>query len=281
MDVFAHCENLVREADKDRFLASLFAPAEGRRDLFALYAFNAEVAGVQDKVREPLAGEIRLQYWHDLVAGTGEPGANPVAAALLEIVKRHALPRQPLLELLEARRFDLYEETFSTRADLENYASNTSSAVIELAMRILDQPSGATPRLARSAGIGYAIAGLARSFAFHASRGKIFVPDEILTAHGAARADILAGRSTIELRDALADFREQARRHLDQIGDQLAEVPDRLVPALLPVALVDPYLARMERADYEPFRTVVEVPQWRKQWLLWRAARSPRRIAAH
>jgi len=281
MDVFAHCENLVREADKDRFLASLFAPAEGRRDLFALYAFNAEVAGVQDKVREPLAGEIRLQYWHDLVAGTGEPGANPVAAALLEIVKRHALPRQPLLELLEARRFDLYEETFSTRADLENYASNTSSAVIELAMRILDQPSGAAPGLARSAGIAYAIAGLARSFAFHASRGKIFVPDEILTAHGAARADILAGRSTIELRDALADFREQARRHLDQIGDQLAEVPDRLVPALLPVALVDPYLARMERADYEPFRTVVEVPQWRKQWLLWRAARSPRRIAAH
>ncbi len=281
MDVFAHCENLVREADKDRFLASLFAPAEGRRDLFALYAFNAEVAGVQDKVREPLAGEIRLQYWHDLVAGTGEPGANPVAAALLEIVKRHALPHQPLLELLEARRFDLYEETFSTRADLENYASNTSSAVIELAMRILDQPSGAAPGLARSAGIAYAIAGLARSFAFHASRGKIFVPDEILTAHGAARADILAGRSTIELRDALADFREQARRHLDQIGDQLAEVPDRLVPALLPVALVDPYLARMERADYEPFRTVVEVPQWRKQWLLWRAARSPRRIAAH
>src|SRR6266487_1169367 len=268
MDVFAHCENLVREADKDRFLASLFAPAEGRRDLFALYAFNAEVAGVQDKVREPLAGEIRLQYWHDLVAGTGEPGANPVAAALLEIVKRHALPRQPLLELLEARRFDLYEETFSTRADLENYASNTSSAVIELAMRILDQPSGAAP-------------GLARSVACHASRGKIFVPYEILTAHGAARADILAGRSTIELRDALADFREQARRHLDQIGDQLAEVPDRLVPALLPVALVDPYLAPMERADYEPFRTVVEVPQWRKQWLLWRAARSPRRIAAH
>jgi len=157
MDVFAHCENLVREADKDRFLASLFAPAEGRRDLLALYAFNAEVAGVQGKVREPLAGEIRLQYWHDLVAGTGEPGANPVAAALLEIVKRHALPRQPLLELLEARRFDLYEETFSTRADLENYASNTSSAVIELAMRILDQPSGATPGLARSAGIAYAI----------------------------------------------------------------------------------------------------------------------------
>ena len=38
-------------------------------------------------------------------------------------------------------------------------------------------------------------------------------------------------------------------------------------------------IARMERADYAPFRTPVEVPQWRKQWRLWRAARNPRRIA--
>ncbi len=140
MDAFAHCENLVREADKDRFLAGLFAPAEKRRGLFALYAFNAEVAGVQGKIREPLAGEVRLQYWHDLIAGAGEPGANPVALALLETVKRHALPRQRLLDLLEARRFDVYDETFATRADLEDYASKTSSAVIELALRILRDP---------------------------------------------------------------------------------------------------------------------------------------------
>jgi phytoene synthase len=120
---------------------------------------------------------------------------------------------------------------------------------------------------------------LARSFAFHASRGRIFVPDEILARHGAARADILAGRSSGELRAALAEFRRPARHHLDRISNAVSEMPDRLVAALLPVALVPAYLARMERADYEPFRTAVEVPQWRKQWLLWRAARDPRRIA--
>jgi 15-cis-phytoene synthase len=279
MDAFAHCENLVRQIDKDRFLASLFAPAEGRRDLFALYAFNVEVASVQDKVREPLAGEVRLQYWHDLIAGIAEPGANPVAMALLETVNRRALPRQLLLGLLEARRFDVYDEAFSTRADLEEYAAKTSSNVIELAMRILGGVAASDLELARSAGIAYAITGLARAFAFHASRGKIFVPDEILTAHGAARADILAGRSSGELRVALADFLRQARSQLDPIRKAAGAVPGRLIPALLPVALVRPYLARMERADYEPFRTAVELPQWRKQWLLWRAARDPRRIA--
>ena len=82
------------------------------------------------------------------------------------------------------------------------------------------------------------------------------------------------------MRAALADLRQLARGHLDQIGNALGELPEHLVAALLPVALVGPYLARMERGDYEPFRTAVEVPQWRKQWLLWRAARDPRRIAA-
>jgi 15-cis-phytoene synthase len=280
MDAFDHCENLVREADKDRYLASLFAPAEKRRDLFALYAFNAEVAGVQGKVREPLAGEVRLQYWHDIIEGAGETGANPVPLALLETIRRHALPGQPLLDLLEARRFDVYDETFLTRADFESYAAKTSSAVIELAMRILGEPGSGDLELARPAGIAYAIAGLARSFAYHASRGKIFLPDEVLARHGVGRADVLAGRMSAVLRAALADWCEEARGHLDRIRDRVAQLPDHFLPALLPVALVRAYLARMERPDYEPFRTAVEVPQWQKQWLLWRASRNPRRIAA-
>jgi 15-cis-phytoene synthase len=280
MDAFAHCENLVREADKDRYLASLFAPAEGRRDLFALYAFNAEVAGVQGKVREPLAGEVRLQYWHDVIEGAGEPGANPVALALLETIRRHALPRASLLDLLEGRRFDVYDETFPTSADFESYATKTSSAVIELAMRILGESGTGDLELARPAGIAYAIAGLARSFAYHASRGKIFLPDEILARRGAGRADLLVGRASRALGAALADWRQEARCHLDRIRDRVAELPGHLLPALLPIALVRAYLARMERPDYEPFRTVVEVPQWQKQWLLWRASRNPRRIAA-
>ncbi|HEY7972943.1 MAG TPA: phytoene/squalene synthase family protein, partial [Xanthobacteraceae bacterium] len=37
---YAHCEALVRASDKDRFVASLFAPTGTRPHLFALYAFN-------------------------------------------------------------------------------------------------------------------------------------------------------------------------------------------------------------------------------------------------
>jgi phytoene synthase len=33
----------------------------------------------------------------------------------------------------------------------------------------------------------------------------------------------------------------------------------------------------MERPDYQPF-VPFEIPQWRRQWTLWRAARRPSRI---
>src|SRR5262249_57436747 len=93
-DAFAHCEGLLRAADKDRFLTALFAPAACRDALFALYAFNLEIARVREVVREPVAGGIPLQWGSDVLggAGPGEGAAHPVAAALLATIAHHRPP---------------------------------------------------------------------------------------------------------------------------------------------------------------------------------------------
>src|SRR4051794_29410710 len=100
-DAFDHCEALVREADRDRFLATLFAPQKFRRALFALYAFHGEIARVRDLAREPMPGEIRLQWWRDAFAGAGhgDVRANPVASALLDTIVRYRLPPQAFTEM--------------------------------------------------------------------------------------------------------------------------------------------------------------------------------------
>src|ERR1700728_2124244 len=96
-DAFAYCAELVRSADRDRFIAALFAPAERRGALIALYAFNSEVARVRDVAREALPGEIRLQWWTEVLSGerSVEAQANPVASALLTTLDRYRLPRPP------------------------------------------------------------------------------------------------------------------------------------------------------------------------------------------
>src|SRR6266516_3628576 len=243
-DAFAHCEGLVRAADKDRFLSSLFAPAEHRNALLSLYAFNLEIARVREVAREALAGEIRLQWWSDALGGRGE--GHPVAAALLATITRYRLPPERFQTLLDARRFDLYDEPMRTLADLEAYAEGVS-------------------------------AGLIAAFPIHAARGQLFVPLEILARHGATREHVAGRQATPQLRAALAELRAHGRRHLREAQRLLAAAPAAIMPALLPVALAGPTLARMERRGYDPF-TPIEIAAWRRQLILWRAARWPRRM---
>ena len=274
-DAFAYCAELVRAADRDRFIAALFAPAAPRDALYALYAFNVEVARVRKVAREPMPGEIRLQWWSEVLRGerSGEAGANPVAAALLTTIGRHRLAASRLTDLIDARCFDLYDEPMVGIADLEAYAARTSSAVIGLAAQILDADAEAA---AKPAGMAYGMTALLRAFPLHAARQQLYVPLEFLARYGVDRHDIFAGHSSAGLNAALAELRNLAGSHLVAAREPVMALPPETLPAFLPVALVRPSLDRLERCD--AFASA-ELSVWRRQWLIWRAARNPARIA--
>ena len=273
-DAFAHCEELVRAADKDRFLASLFAPERRRGALFALYAFNVEVARVRELVHNPAAGEIRLQWWRDALErpGAGEARANPVAAAFLDTIVRFRLPLQSVMDLIQARSFDLYNDPMPTLAALEGYAAKTSAVLLEFAAQILDGRQGDVAMAAHDGGIAFALAGLLRAFPLHASRGQIYLPLDIAKRHDVKPEDILAGRGSAALDATLAELRGIVRTRYEDYRGVASALPSSVAPAFLPIALVPLYLKRLERARRQPFRPV-EVSQWRRQWTLWRAAR--------
>ena len=278
-DAFAYCAELVRTADRDRFLSTLFAPAEHRGALHALYAFNVEVARVREVAREPLPGEIRLQWWSEVLRGerAGEASANPVASALLTVTGRYRLAVPALTALIDARCFDLYDDPMARLTDLEAYAQKTSSTLLAFAAQILaGAEAEATDAVATSGGIAYAIAGLIRAFPLHAARRQLYVPLELLDRHGVEPNDIFAGKSSKNLRTVFADLQDVARRHLLAAQQRIAKLPDAALPAFLPVALVRPALDRLVRCD--PFAPV-ELSLRRRQWLIWRAARNPARIA--
>jgi 15-cis-phytoene synthase len=273
-DAYTHCEAVVRAADKDRFLAALFAPAGLRRHLHALYAFNSEIARVREAAREVLPGEIRLQWWRDALAGQarGEVNANPITAALLDTVAQYALPVEPLLGLIDAHSFDLYDEAMATVADLDAYGRDTEGALILSGARILAGGTEPGAGAAACAGIACAVAHRLRSFPLDASRRQMFVPLELLQRHGAARTEVEARRDSEGLQAALAELRAHARSAFAQFCAAAAAIPDRCAPAFLATAIVPPLLARLDRAAGDPF-TPVEMPQWRRQWAIWRAAR--------
>jgi phytoene synthase len=273
-DPFDHCAQVVRETDKDRFLATLFAPANRRGPLFALYAFNSEIARVREAIRDPMAGEVRLQWWRDAVErpGSGEAKANPIASALLDTVIRFQLPVQSLMSVIEAREFDLYRDPMPALAALEAYADRTSATLLDLAATILEVRHPDVSTAVHHGGLAYAMTGLLRAFPLHAARGQLYVPLEIIDRHGVKPEDVFAGRASTEISAVLAEMRRIAQSHLDGFAQVSGTIPPIVAPAFLPLALVPLYLKRLERFGDQPFH-LVDVSQWRRQWTLWRTAR--------
>ena len=275
-DAYTHGEALVRAADKDRYLASLFAPAAARQHLNALYAFASEIARVRDAAREPLPGEIRLQWWRDVLEGEGrgEVSANPVAAALLDTVARCALPRARLIALIDAHGFDLYDDTMPSLADLDAYAEHTSGTLFALAAQILGGTDRADAIVAAAtpAGIAYGVAQRLRTFPRDLARRQLFVPLDLLAQHGVTREEIEARQNAAGLCGALAALRDHVRAAFARFLAAAPGVPEACAPAFLPAALVPSLLARLDAAAADPF-ALVELPQWRRQWVLWRASR--------
>lgn len=272
-----HCTDLVRTLDRDRYIADLFAPADRRDALFALHAFNIEVSRVREAITNPMAGEVRLQWWSDALIGDarGDVSANPVAAALLDAVTTHHLPKEALFALVDARIFDLYDDPMPSVNDLEGYAGETSSALIRLATLILTGVADkASADAAGHGGVAYAVTGLLRAFPLHARRGQCFVPLDLLKAHGVDRDAAVSGTVTPGLRAALADMRNLARRHYELAQAALHDVVSENLPAFLPLALVPGDLARMERRDYDPFAEAPAAPPLARLWRLWRASKT-------
>ena len=209
-----YCESLVRESDKDRFLASLFAPADRRADLYVIYAFDLETAAVAQRVRDPAAGEIRLQWWQEALTQEGYATGHPVAEALLETTAERGIDGTLPLAVIDARRRDLYTDKNQTEAEFEVLASESAGSVYLMAAQ--------------------ALAG---------------TPDEAtkLACHHAGVAALAKDAATAEL-------------HRDAVEALLPRLPEAVLPALLPLVLL-----MKQRAT---------LPQWRKQWILWRASKN-------
>src|SRR5690606_31577681 len=241
--------DLVRAADHDRYLAALYAPEDRRADLLALYAFNAEIAGIRDRVSQSLPGEIRLQWWRDVISAKNAGGGtgHSVGDAPLGAIERRSLPGEAFRNYLDARIFDLYDDPMPTRGDLEGYCGETAAAILQLSSIVLDpEAAGRTGELAGHAGCAQAMAGLLRLLPLHRRRGQCYVPKDVLAAAGTSPEEFLAGDGGPNAPRAVAAMMALAREHLSAFERDAPVLPQSLRPAFLPLALTGAQLMKME-----------------------------------
>lgn len=236
------CGELVRKHDPDRFLLSLFVPPDRREDLWALYAFNYEIARTREVVTDTNLGLIRLQWWRDaLGGGAGEGG--PVLAAVLSAMARHDLPRGLFDSLIYAREFDLEDRAPASLEGMVNYADFTSTPLMDLSLKILSRPCEG----ARDIATAYALTGLLRAVPAHLRQRRCYLPaDRIPPVE-----ELYEGRGVERLKVVVKDVVEKAESLFRTQDDAFVKIHAKLAKM---------YLGQIRAAGYDVFSPRLKIP---------------------
>lgn len=273
-DAAAFCSDLARAQDFRTYAASLFISPAARRAWIALAAFNAEVAHVRDHVSQPLPGEIRLQWWRDVLTGEGqgsrgEAEANPVAAELLRAIALHDLPIEALVRLIDAHVFDVYDDPMPDMAALEAHCRDTAAALYALRAKVLGVTSPDVARIAEHAGIAEGLTDVMLALPRHAARRQLYLPGDLMNLHGVIAEEFFLRQAGPPLKDALEHLRREADKQMKQALLMLESAPSAARPSFLPLAVIGKILSRLETSD--PFAPPLP-SRLGVLWTTWRAS---------
>ncbi|KAA5607588.1 hypothetical protein F1188_02170 [Roseospira marina] len=261
--------DVVRRLDRDRFVLTLMAPPARREALFGLFALAAELAQVAGRVREPLMGVMRLQYWRDVIeaadpiaAARGNPVAEALAVHTLPALAVPALGARPgasgptlLHELLEAHVNDLTPDPPADGAALRGLAFGTAGATVEAAGLVLGATDAASRAAARHVGTAWGLVALVRATPVVIRQGRLRLPADATRAAGYDPAAIVAGRDTERsaIRAGVRAVLRLADAELAQARAFRAEAARCARPMLRHGTLAEQGLRTLRRADGDPF----------------------------
>lgn len=251
----AYCIDQVRSFDKERFLCSLFAPVEVRTALAALYALDLELSRIRTRVREPLVGLMRVQWWRDAIDAiyAGRCPGHPVAVALSDAIRRYDLPQGAFAPLLAARDRELADEALPDMAALIGHVQETTAGIAALALTVL-ACGGREERLAaQEVSVGWALAGLLRELRADARAQTLVVPQAVAQAAALTQAGSIRESARPQLRTAVGIVAATARQHLAAARDRRAVVSKRALPVLLWATYAEGHLNELKRAGNDPF----------------------------
>ncbi|XP_008973413.1 NADH dehydrogenase (ubiquinone) complex I, assembly factor 6 isoform X2 [Pan paniscus] len=255
-----YCLELLRKRDYEGYLCSLLLPAESRSSVFALRAFNVELAQVKDSVSEKTIGLMRMQFWKKTV----------------EDIYCDNPPHQPVaIELWKEKNLD--DKAYRNIKELENYAENTQSSLLYLTLEILGIKDLHADHAASHIGKAQGIVTCLRATPYHGSRRKVFLPMDICMLHGVSQEDFLRRNQDKNVRDVIYDIASQAHLHLKHARSFHKTVPVKAFPAFLQTVSLEDFLKKIQRVDFDIFHPSLQqkntllplylyIQSWRKTY---------------
>lgn len=237
------------------FAAGMRILSKPRREaMHAIYAFSREVDDIADGDSSVVDKRLGLAAWRAEIDRlfAGAP-ATPTGVALLDPVRRFALPKEEFFLLIEGMEMDAEGPIVAPPMErLFAYTRRVAGAVGMLSMPVFGAPkSEAAGRFALSLGDALQLTNILRDVGEDAGAGRLYLPRELLEKHGAPLDPrrIVGAKALAPVAGELAGL---AKDRFAAARAALKELDWRVVrPALLMMGVYEAYLKKLEARGWE------------------------------
>ncbi|KAI7806991.1 hypothetical protein IRJ41_017292 [Triplophysa rosa] len=210
---------------------------------------------IKDSVSQKTIGLIRMQFWKSAVEDIyrDDPPAQPISAELWRAVRKHTLTKRWMLRIINEREKDIEDRAYRNLQELEAYGENTQSSLLYLLLETLGVRNVHADHAASHIGKAQGILTCLRATPYNSSRRKVYLPMDICMLHGASQEDFIRDSREQNVRDVVYDIASQAHVHLQHARSFSMDAPRAAMPAFLQTVVLEDYLHRVRKADFDVF----------------------------
>ncbi|MFJ8200745.1 phytoene/squalene synthase family protein [Streptomyces sp. NPDC096152] len=202
-EAYTRCRGLNARHGKTYFLATRLLTVERRPAVHALYGFARWADDIVDSLDSSVTPDLRARaldrLQEELATGLREGrSGEPTVRALADTARRYAIDHRHFHDFMASMRSDLEVTGYATYADLDAYMHG-SAAVIGLQM--LPVLGTVVPREeaaphAAALGVAFQLTNFLRDVGEDLDRGRVYLPADLLAAHGVDRELLRWSRDT-------------------------------------------------------------------------------------
>jgi phytoene synthase len=273
---YTRCRQLNARHGRTYFLATRLLPVERRSAVHALYGFARWADDIVDDVdrdrtpdeRDRTLGRLESDLAHQLhTGGAGEP----VVRAVADTAARYDIAHSLFSEFLASMRADLTVTDYPTYADLRTYMHGSAAAI---GLQMLPVLGTVVPREeaaphAAALGVAFQLTNFLRDVGEDLDRGRVYLPADLLAAHGVDRPLLEWSRRTgcqdRRIRAALVAVEVMTRGVYRAAEPGIAMLDPRVRPCIRTAfTLYGGILDAIAEQDYAVLHTRAVVPRGRR-----------------
>ena len=278
---YAVCLRLAAQHYENFPVASRLLPRPLRPHIAAVYAFARIADDFADEGQRADAARLALlDDWRDRLGQavdgrTPQDGSDAAAifTALGDTIRRFALEPGLFLDLISAFRQDVVVSRYETWEAVRDYCRRSANPVGRIVLRLAGHREARLDGWSDAVCTALQLTNFWQDLAVDSARGRLYVPLDIVGAHGADERDLDHGRLTPAWRAALADVAQTTRAEFHAGRPVVDAVRGRLRWELRATWLGGVrVLDRLEASGFDVFRRRPRLGWRDAPALAWRAA---------